>query len=61
MMLGTHDWETQSIEFAVPEDCHSMVVRLSRRPSRRFDSKIAGRLWLDDFGLEKIQPSKLNE
>jgi len=28
---------------------------LNRRPSHRFDSKIAGRLWLDDFRLEKDQ------
>jgi hypothetical protein len=52
MMLGTHGWQKQDIEFAAPKGCHSVVVRLQRRPSRRFDSKIAGRLWLDDFKLE---------
>jgi hypothetical protein len=37
-----------------------VVVRLRRLKSRRFDSKIAGTLWLDDFKLEKIvQGSKL--
>ena len=53
MMLGTHGWQKQDIEFTVPGDCHAVVVRLYRRPSHRFDSKIAGRLWLDDFRLEK--------
>lgn len=53
MMLGTHGWQKQDIEFTAPEDCHAVVVRLHRRPSHRFDSKIAGRLWLDDFRLEK--------
>jgi hypothetical protein len=53
MMLGTHGWQKQDIEFTAPKDCHAVVVRLYRRPSHRFDSKIAGRLWLDDFRLEK--------
>jgi hypothetical protein len=53
MMLGTHGWQRQDIEFKAPDDCHAVVVRLHRRPSHRFDSKIAGRLWLDDFSLEK--------
>ena len=54
MMLGTHNWREQEIEFTVPEDCRALVVRLHRRSSRRFDSKIGGTLWLDDFKLEKI-------
>jgi len=54
MMLGTHDWQEQGVEFTVPEDCHAVVVRLHRRPSHRFDNKIAGVLWLDDFRLEKM-------
>ncbi|MEA1949166.1 MAG: hypothetical protein U9N83_17925 [Thermodesulfobacteriota bacterium] len=56
MMLGTNDWQEQSIEFTVPEGCHAVVVRLQRRPSHRFDNKIAGILWLDDFKMEKRKP-----
>jgi hypothetical protein len=52
MMLGTHAWQKQDIEFAAPKGCHAVVVRLDRQPSKRFDSKIAGRLWLDDFKLK---------
>jgi hypothetical protein len=52
MMLGTHGWQKQDIEFTAPEGCHAVVVHLHRSPSKRFDSKIAGRLWLDDFKLE---------
>ncbi len=58
MMLGTHNWQKQDIEFTVPEGCHALVIRLHRRPSRRFDSKIAGRLWLDEFNLEKVSPPR---
>jgi hypothetical protein len=52
MMLGTHAWQKQDIEFTAPKACQAVVVRLNRQPSKRFDSKIAGRLWLDDFKLE---------
>jgi hypothetical protein len=31
-----------------------VVVRLCRQSSHRFDNKIAGILWLDDFKLEKM-------
>jgi hypothetical protein len=54
MMLGTHPWQEQDMEFTVPEECHAVVVCLRRRPSHRFDNKIAGILWLDDFKLEKM-------
>ncbi len=53
MMLGTNEWREQTIKFTVPEDCHAVVVRLHRRSSQRFDNKIGGTLWLDDFKLEK--------
>ena len=55
MMLGTHHWQEQDMEFTVTEDCHAVVVRLHRRRSHRFDNKIAGILWLDDFKLEKMK------
>lgn len=55
MILGTNSWQTKTIEFAVPVECHAVVVRLRRLKSRRFDSKIAGTLWLDDFKLEEVK------
>jgi hypothetical protein len=55
MITGTQVWHTETIEFIAPEECHAVVVRLRRLPSRRFDSKIAGTLWLDDFRLETIR------
>jgi hypothetical protein len=42
------------MEFTVPQACHAVVVRLCRQSSHRFDNKIAGILWLDDFKLEKM-------
>jgi hypothetical protein len=54
MMLGTHPWRKQEVDFTVPQGCHAVVVALRRSSSRRFDSKIAGVLWLDEFKLEKM-------
>jgi hypothetical protein len=55
MIKGTNLWQTETLEFKPPEECHAVVVRLRRLKSHRFDSKIAGTLWLDDFKLEKTQ------
>lgn len=55
MITGNQGWHERSLEFDTPEDCRAAVMRLSRRPSSRFDSKIRGALWLDDFRLEKIE------
>jgi len=55
MMTGTRGWRQEVIDFTMPMDCHAAVVRLRRRKSMRFDSKIRGRLWMDDFNLEKSQ------
>lgn len=53
MITGTHAWRMESIEFEVPKGCRAAVMRLRRQPSNRFDSKIRGTVWLDDFRLEK--------
>lgn len=54
MIDGTNDWQTETIEFVTPEGCEAVLVRLRRLPSNRFDSKISGTVWLDDFWLEKV-------
>ena len=51
MMTGTHGWHPEQVAFTVPESCEAMVIRIRRRPSYRFDSKISGRLFIDDFRL----------
>jgi hypothetical protein len=55
MIMGTHGWHEESIAFETPADSHAAVVRLRRRTSMRFDSKIRGVLWIDNFRLEKTE------
>ena len=51
-ITGTHKWREQAIEFEVPAGCRAAVVRVRRRSSHRFDSKIKGSFWRDNFRLE---------
>jgi hypothetical protein len=55
-MTGSHAWHDDSIDFTAPAGCRAVVVRLRRKTSMRFDSKIRGKIWLDDFRLEKLAP-----
>ncbi len=58
MIIGTHKWREESIDFRPPAECRAVVVRVRRRPSHRFDSKIKGSFWLDNFRLEILDPEK---
>ena len=51
MLLSTRDWEKVALEFTTPDDCHAVVVRLRRVPSRKLDNKIGGSVWVDGFRL----------
>jgi hypothetical protein len=55
MMTGSTPWRDETITVAIPADCHAVVIRLRRKTSMRFDSKIRGRVWLDNFRLERIE------
>ena len=56
MAAGSRDWEPVTVEFTAPADCHAVVVRLRRNTSLRFDNKIQGSLWVDDFSLTMVEP-----
>ena len=63
MITGTSGWHRESIEFTIPDRCQAVLLRVRRFPSQRFDSKIRGILWLDDFQLHKspsidVKPSE---
>ncbi|MDM8554881.1 hypothetical protein QUF75_09140 [Desulfococcaceae bacterium HSG7] len=55
-ITGTDQWHTESIQFKPPANCHAVVIRLRRMKSKRFDSKIAGVIRLDNFRLSRIIP-----
>ena len=58
MITGTHKWREDAIEFRPPIGCRAVLLRVRRRPSRRFDSKIKGTFWLDNFHLDILDSEK---
>jgi hypothetical protein len=56
LMVGSSDWRQEVIEFTLPENSQAAIIRLRRRPSHRFDNKISGTLWVDDFRIERLSP-----
>jgi hypothetical protein len=52
-LTGSTDWRKLEYAFTLPAQTHLLKVTVVRRPSLRFDNKIAGTAWFDDFELTK--------
>jgi len=51
--VGSADWKEVSVEFTVPEDFDSVMIRTGR-VSCGEDCPISGTIWYDDFRLTKL-------
>jgi hypothetical protein len=51
MIQSSTKWQEQTLLFSTPENCQAIVIRIRRNRSHRFDSKIEGQMWLDNFNL----------
>jgi hypothetical protein len=49
--FGTREWGEGEVVFQVPEECRMVRLGVRRSESTKFDSKIAGDLWLDAVEL----------
>lgn len=54
-LTGTNDWRRVEVSFHTPSDCKSIVVRLRRYASTKFDRYISGTAWVDDVKLFKVE------
>lgn len=54
MVAPNQSWSKVEITFHTPEQGQAIVARLRRKPSKRIDNKLRGRLLLDHFQLLKI-------
>ena len=50
-VAGTSDWKRVEKDFTIPPGTELIEVRVVRRPSFKFDNKIAGTVWIDDVSL----------
>ena len=50
-LTGTHGWTSLDAELKTAPDSHLVKVRLIRIPSRLFDNKLAGTVWIANISL----------
>ncbi len=54
---GTHDWQPATIEFTTGPRTQSVLVRLSRAGCADGVCPIFGKIWYDDFDLQRAAGS----
>lgn len=62
-LTGSHPWTTVDGDIATGPDTHFLCIRLNRNPSRLFENKLSGVVWIGDISLvpakgETGQPSR---
>jgi hypothetical protein len=53
---GTHDWKRIELPFQVGPETPAVMVGLVRRPSEKFDNKVAGTIWVDGVEITVDNP-----
>jgi len=52
---GTSDWTSIEQVVVVPERTNLLTIQVVRHKSLKFDNQIAGRAWVDDVSLTRIE------
>lgn len=52
-VLGTQPWKQVQVALEVPVQTRALDIRVVRDASKKFDSRIAGTVWIDDFTLTR--------
>lgn len=50
-LTGSHDWSPLELNFVTGPDTHFLLVSLARAPSRSFDNRLGGTVWIADVAL----------
>lgn len=50
-LIGTHDWTELTADIVTGEETRILQVELRRQPSRMFENKLEGTVWIDDVSL----------
>ena len=54
-IIGSSGWAPQQFEFKTPRETRLLLLSVLRPPSRKFDNRIAGTLWIDRLSLTAIE------
>lgn len=52
-LTGTNPWTPVRVDVTTGKDTHFLDIRLRRLPSRLFDNKLSGTVWVDDVSLSQ--------
>jgi tetratricopeptide (TPR) repeat protein len=58
-LVGTNPWTVADADVVTGPDTHFIVVRLLRPPSRLFENRIAGSVWIADLSLVPAAPREV--
>ena len=50
-LVGTHLWDAVELRVVTGPQTHFLVINLHREPSRLFDNKLSGSVWIADLSL----------
>ncbi len=53
-LVGSQPWTLQQTEFTTGPETRLLVIVLRRLPSRKFDNKLRGSVWVDDVSLTPL-------
>ena len=56
-LTGSQPWTNVDQDVATPADAHFLLIELFRSPSRRFENKLGGTVWIGDVSLIATKPS----
>ena len=54
VVTGTTDWRPLELEFTTPAACSLIKIGIKREQSQKFDNKISGDVWLDEFRMTAL-------
>jgi hypothetical protein len=55
-LTGTHAWSLVDADLTTGPETRLLVIVLRRVPSRKFDNKLKGTVWVDDVSLTLLEP-----
>ena len=58
---GTSGWLTRRIQFKTNRDTRLLIIRVARSMSHKFDSRIAGSVWIDRVSLQPEESAPFRE
>jgi hypothetical protein len=56
-LTGTHPWSLVDAELTTGPETRVLAIVLRRVPSRKFDNKLQGTVWVDDVSLTSLEPA----